>query len=252
MTYGQPAIRIVVMETGCLSQDHNPKEWRFSMNYGEAKNVPLMHGSGTYDASGEPVALDDGFLGSLRPFKGLIENNFHLVMESLLTAGDEIYRSPQVDRDLVESLWSMRSLARSWGVSPDGMLQRNKLITPADTSRLELWIDIVERTALGLLIGCPPHSEVERYAQYVIDVGWRDNIDFFVPLMVDAVEDADNSDPSVVAEALGKLGRKARSALPALSQAVTRTYSWYSPEDKCTEEVRGHIRQAIQNIENAE
>src|SRR5687768_8570129 len=101
------------------------------MTYDEARLLLLMHGSGTYDADGQPLVAEDGFLGSLRPYRGLVEKNFHLVMEALFTVGEILHRSPQVERELVHSMWTMCSLARCWGLHPEGMLQRNKLITAA-------------------------------------------------------------------------------------------------------------------------
>src|SRR5688572_4761242 len=118
-----------------------------------------------------------------------------------------------------------------------------------DVKRLERWVDIIEDTSQGLLRGSPPHSEVERYAQYITDVEWWDNIDFFIPLMEQELLRNDLSDPSVIVAAFGKLGNRVRFILPTLHQAMSRTYSWYSPIEKCTEEVRGIIMQAIQSIE---
>ena len=58
-------------------------------------------------------------------------------------------------------------------------------------------------------------------------------------------------DPSVVVRALGKLGRLATALLPLLREALTRRYTWYSPEERYTEEMRGVIREAIEKIEAA-
>ena len=41
------------------------------MEYAEARRLLLLHGPGTYDADGRPLVLEDGFLGSLRPYSGL-------------------------------------------------------------------------------------------------------------------------------------------------------------------------------------
>jgi hypothetical protein len=141
--------------------------------------------------------------------------------------------------------------ARNWGLHPDGILQRNKLITTQDSKRLEVWIDTVERTAVGLLVGLPPHDEVQNYAQYIVDVGWWDNIDFFIPLMDRAVSDLENFDGiENVVRALGKVGARARSVLPTLYEAMNRKYSWSTtPDERRTREVGNVIRQAIQNIE---
>jgi hypothetical protein len=58
-------------------------------------------------------------------------------------------------------------------------------------------------------------------------------------------------EPEIEVNALGALGVKARSALPTLYQALERRYTYYSPEERCTEEVREVIQRAIANIERA-
>src|SRR5262245_35282453 len=158
------------------------------MNYEQAKYQLQLH-VGVLDEVRKEWILGDGFLVSLRPYVGLQEKNIHLVMEALLTVGERIHRDPQVDRDLVNTVWSLCWYARIWGLLPTGMLQRNKLITATDISRLELWVDMVEQTALRLLGGSPPHQAVDHYAEYVVAFGWWDNIDFFISLMHRAVAD---------------------------------------------------------------
>lgn len=115
------------------------------MDFSEAKQQLLLHGSGTTDADGRPQILEDGFLGSLRPYRGLQEKNFHRVMEALLTVGERVYQAQQVDREIAHTVWSTCRYARVWGLHPNGMLQRNRLITADDTTRLELWTDTVDR-----------------------------------------------------------------------------------------------------------
>jgi hypothetical protein len=215
------------------------------LNYEEAKYVLLLHGDGAYDDQGEAVSLDEGFLSMLRPYRGLVESNFHVVMQALLVVGEQLHVAETVDRKLINSLWSTTSTMRSWGLNLDGMLQRNRLITDEDTRRLEQWVDVFERTALGLLNGCPPYCEVERYAQYIIDVGPGENISFFIPLMIQFLEDPDTTDPTVIAEALGKLGPIARDALPSLREARQRTYAEY-----CQADAQKLISEAIRQIES--
>lgn len=186
------------------------------MNRDEAKYELLMHGSGTQSESGEPVAYNDGFPGMLRPYKGLRESNFHRVMEALLTVGEALYAAESADRDLVASLWSMCSSMRRWALDSDGMLQSNKLVTDEDTLRLSRWINIVESTAHGLLHGCPPYLQIERYCEYVSELGHGHNAEFFVPLMIQYLDDPAIADPTGVVKALGSLGAVAASALPSL------------------------------------
>lgn len=219
------------------------------MDYDQAKHQLRLH-LGVLDEARNEWVLDDGFVVSLRPYRGLREKNFHLVMEALLTAGERFYREPQVDRDLVDMLWSLCWYARLWGLRPTGMLQRNKLITAADTARLELWVDTLEATTLDLLGGRPPHLAIRHYSQYVLEVGSWDNVAFFVALMARAVADAGISDAiTTITRALGKLGDLATAALPSLREAAQRVYTWETPADHCTDEVRAEIRRAIQAIE---
>ena len=217
------------------------------MTYDEAKLLLLTHGPGTSGPDGEPLIAERGFVHSLRPYEGsLVEQNFHLVMEALCTVGETLYRAPQVDRELVYAIWVICDTARGYGLHPQGMLQRNKLISQADTRRLERWIDAIETTALTVLGGGPPHSRLSRYAEYVTEVGWWDNIDFFIPLLERAIADPENLEPQIEIQALGKLGVRARPALPTLYQALARRYPYYSAE-----EVHAVIRTTIQQIEAA-
>ena len=77
------------------------------MEYAEAQHQLLLHGPGTTDPAGQPLVQEDGFLGSLRPYSGLHERNFHLVMEALLSAGEQLHQAPQLDRELVYAVWSI-------------------------------------------------------------------------------------------------------------------------------------------------
>lgn len=222
------------------------------MEYAEARHQLLLHGPGTSDAAGNPLVLEHGFLGCLRPYSGLYERNFHLVVEALLAVGERIHRTAQVDRDVVQAVWSICSTGRNWGLHPGGMLQRNKLITPGDTNRLELWLDTIESMTLRLLSGWPPHWAVTEYAEYLVAVGWWENVASFIPLLDHAVSDPELPAGAIeiTADALGKLGGLASSVLPTLRAAERRSYIWWIPEDRCTEEVRARIARAVQAIES--
>jgi len=65
------------------------------MNYEEAKYLLRLH-TGVIDETRKAMVVEDGFLTSLRPYRGLQEKNFHLVMEALLTVGERIYSARQV------------------------------------------------------------------------------------------------------------------------------------------------------------
>lgn len=215
------------------------------MDYQDARHQLLLHGAGTTDAAGEPLVLSDGFLASLRPYRGLHEKNLHLVMEALFVVGERIHDQPQTDRELLHSLWWMCSMARRWGLEPAGMLQRNQLITPEDTGRLAIWIDLFEGTSLHLLCGWPSHWAVDAYAEYITTFGWWNNVESFIPLLCRAIADPkfDSLNVQAVSEALAKLGRLAASVLPSLREAELRDRPLYAETN------RDSIRLAIQAIE---
>jgi hypothetical protein len=219
------------------------------MNFDEAKLYLLLNGSGTSDADGNPLVQDDGFLGTLRPYQGLKDDNFHNVMEALFVVGNHFSESSHVDRELVSSIWWMCNRARLWGIDPEGMLRRNNLITDEDVSRLAEWIDVIEYTTLNLLNGNGTREAINTYAQYICEYGAGSNAVRFVPLLASAIDGDELHDPSTIAEALGRLGSLARPALPKLREAATRTYTLAQPIERFTAEVQATIKEAISKIE---
>jgi hypothetical protein len=215
------------------------------VDYERAKRVLELHSSGTDEDGNEPA----GFIGSLRPYRELVERNFHILMQALFVVGDTMCRSELVERKLVHAIWDICLVARLYGLEPDGMLQRNHLITPEDVRRLRAQVWTLETTALSFLWSNSPIDNVEGYAQYVIDFGPWDNAEFFLPLLQAVVADPDSFDPSVAALALGKMGRRAQSTLPDLRRALQREYPHYLDPNLSTAEVRAEIARAIAQIE---
>jgi hypothetical protein len=144
-----------------------------------------------------------------------------------------------------------------WGLRPSGMLQRNKLITVQDSTRLELWVDTIEQTTLGLLDGQPLYQVIQHYAAYVVTVGWWRNIGFFIPIMERAVSDPVQLPPAMILSALAKLGAAAVSVLPSLHEALKRLDSWTAAQFGTTddnliivkERHRVEVQQTIDAIE---
>ena len=123
------------------------------MTTDEAKLLLLMHSFCHPDI--HHPKMETGFLGSLRPYRGLKVENFHEVMTALRVLAPLLQES-QVDRDIVGALWSICDLSYSWGVHPEGMLRRNDLIAHADVVRLERWgnrISYASRILLGGVSG---------------------------------------------------------------------------------------------------
>lgn len=221
-----------------------------SMDYATARHLLLLHGPGAEDANGNPLSLDDGFLGCLRPYSGLREANFHQVMQAVLVAGSHFGNASHIDRETVRSAWEICATARRYGLEPCGMLQRNKLISPGDTAQLARWVDLIERTMLRLLGGVAPHYAIVSYAEYVAEFGGPLETTWLVALLEQAISDPETGDGGeAVVNALARLGCAAATALPALHKAELRSYTWSTPEERCTQEMRSCIRRAIQIIE---
>ncbi len=99
------------------------------MTIDEAIELLKFH-SFTHEDLNNPK-METGFLGSLRPYKDLREENFHEIMAVIRVLVNELQKD-RLEHEIIISLWGIWHFARAWGVSPDGMLQRNKLITAED------------------------------------------------------------------------------------------------------------------------
>ena len=215
------------------------------MDYEDAKQLLLKHGSRTTDADGNAIFSSEGFMRMLRPFKGLNEDNFHSALQALYVVGDRLHAEETLDRDLASALWLICSTSRVWAIAPRGMLQRKKLISDKDTALLESWIDLLDSTFQYILNGHPPYFRISAYADYIIERGHWSNISFFVPHMVRFLENVDVvMDPTAVAIALGRIGDPARPALLALHAASKRGYPEW-----CNDEAQSAIKEAISQIE---
>jgi hypothetical protein len=133
------------------------------MNYDDAVNLILMHGVGRDDVPLEHALLEHGFLGCLRPFSGLREENFLQVLQAIIELKPHLVGAKVWERRLVEGLWGLTTTARLWGLDSNGMLQRNHLLSNEDTRRLLLWIHCIEMAVSRLLRGGEPADALRYY-----------------------------------------------------------------------------------------
>jgi hypothetical protein len=138
------------------------------MEFEHAKQLLLHHSFQHPDFYHRKSA--GGFIGSLRPYQGLNEDNFHEVMAAIVALAPHLLQSRQVDRDVMGALWSLCCAARDWGLHPNGMLRRNGLIAHEDVERLEGWVEAIE-WAVMMLLDCEPAAPlneilVEALASY--------------------------------------------------------------------------------------
>jgi len=119
----------------------------------EARELILLHGYSHPNI--EHPKMDTGFLGSLRPYQGYLnEENYREVKEAIRTVAPQIQAQRDViDKELISALWAICFCSLAWGVYPGGLLRTNNLITREDSHRLEEWaMDIAEMVATLLCL----------------------------------------------------------------------------------------------------
>jgi hypothetical protein len=94
---------------------------------------------------------ETGFLGRLRPYRGLREEDFREIMSALATLAPDLRRS-KVDRELVADLWELIFLPWLWALAPGGMLQQSKQVSEEDQRTLAKWLEEIGLT-VSLMLG---------------------------------------------------------------------------------------------------
>lgn len=119
----------------------------------EARELLLLHAFSHADA-GDDARAETGFLGSLRPYRGVLNVvNYHSVMQALRVLAPKLAAGNEVDRELIAALWSICHFALAWGVHPEGMLRRNGLIADSDLRRLADWVLTISYATVSLIDG---------------------------------------------------------------------------------------------------
>jgi len=135
------------------------------LDYEAAVNVILMHGVGRDDVPLEGALLPGGFLGCLRPFSGLREENFLQVIEAVIALRAHLAGRQLWERRLVEGLWELTKRARQWALDPRSMLQRNCLLSTSDTALLQIWVLCIEMAVSKLFRGGDPGEALTYYRE---------------------------------------------------------------------------------------
>ncbi|HVS71710.1 MAG TPA: hypothetical protein VHQ47_10690 [Phycisphaerae bacterium] len=135
------------------------------MDYEEAVNLILMHGAGRDGVPLEEALIDNGFLGCLRPFSGLREENFLQVMQAIIALKPHLSGAKVWELRLIYGLWELTTRARLWGLDPNGMLQRDRLLSEQDTERLLLWVHCIEMAVSRLMRNGDPADALAYYGE---------------------------------------------------------------------------------------
>ncbi len=135
------------------------------MDKNKAKELLSFHSMRNSDI--DNPKWENGFLGSLRPFRGeLHKENFLEVMECLRALKDEL-ASPAIEQGIVSDIVSIVHLTRAWA-STYGMLGTNHLLTEEQTKHLLAWVDIIECCFMFLLEDAPEEAFTD-YEDYLND-----------------------------------------------------------------------------------
>jgi hypothetical protein len=132
------------------------------MNVEQAKEKLMFH------SCSHPHIEDErwinGFMGSLRPFKGrLNDDNFHDVMACLKSLSSYLRESNLLDKQIVSAVTNIIYFGRAWAVEEEGMLRSNQLISDADVEKMDVWLSCLSDAFSMLLEGCDEKAAFELY-----------------------------------------------------------------------------------------
>jgi hypothetical protein len=138
------------------------------MEYRDALNTILMHGIGRSNVPLSEARHEHGFIGCLRPWSGLRDENYLDLMAAILSLSQSLAGRDAWPIELVAGIMGIMRMAHCWGVDDTGMLRRNRLISAKDVAKLRFWIHRIESVVEQLLKGNDP---LELYPDLLQDVG---------------------------------------------------------------------------------
>ena len=175
------------------------------MDVAEAKAVLLRHCDGGRE--------DDTLLWCLCPYTGDERRHLLQILQALFVVAPELNNRPQLDRDLVRSIWDLCRTLRNWA--------RN--IPPDAKKSLDQWIEEFEAITLHLLRGQPAVLAFGGVADLILKYRLGAEAAFLVPLLIAALQlhELDDptgeypDDPVRICLALESIGLEATHALAA-------------------------------------
>ena len=179
----------------------------------------LAHGDG-YFHEDEAIFNENGFSGMLRPWKGLLNNNFHEVVELFLVTHSSIL-GDKINRQMLTSLLRMCNYARSICISLNSSLRKNRLINDKEISLLESWLNVIDNL---IIIGLEKQSLQDLvlvYCNYINKTNEKIEYDltYLLPLLTGILTSNKSNDNKVTALiSLRKINIKSEEVLNALEQ----------------------------------
>jgi len=138
------------------------------MEYRDALNTILMHGIGRSDVPSSEACYEHGFIGCLRPWSGLRDENYRELMTAIVSLRHSLAERDAWPTELIAGIVGITRMAHCWGIDETGMLRRNNLITDTDVARLRQWTRRIESVVEQLLMGNDP---LETYPDLLTTAG---------------------------------------------------------------------------------
>jgi hypothetical protein len=126
------------------------------MEYRDALNTILMHGIGRNDVPTSEALYEHGFIGCLRPWTGLRDENFKELLTAIISLRHSLAGRDAWPIELVAGIMGITRMAHCWAIDDAGMLRRNRLISDDDIAKLRHWVQRIESVAEQLLMGNDP------------------------------------------------------------------------------------------------
>lgn len=112
--------------------------------------------------------FQNGFLGSLRPFKGeLNEKNFINLMESIMTLQQNLRSGEKLNQDVLLEIMTIIKMSQTWAAD-GGDLMKENLMTTEQQATLLKWAEIMN-DCLYKIIENNAESAFISYKEYMIN-----------------------------------------------------------------------------------
>ena len=174
--------------------------WLGTVNTDTAISNLLEH-SGRKDGE----KMRSGFLGSLRPFQGVHENNFIDVMNSLVVVAPELVKQNRAAIELMVAIWDMCHRTRVYASYENSILIRNRLISDQDCQRLHLYLRTIESCMLRLLAGERSELAFRPYFEFLLTTGSSFAPEKHLVSLLDQLQISDDPDDQELASKLKNL-----------------------------------------------
>ncbi len=91
------------------------------MEYEDALNTTLMHGVGRSDVPLSEALCETGFIGCLRPWSGLRDENYVELMTAIVSLRHSLAGRAEWPTELVGGIVGITRMAHCWGIDETGI-----------------------------------------------------------------------------------------------------------------------------------